>query len=290
MQKKVILARLLAVSGLKPQHIIQGIITRPLTSIETKSEGFWGFRKYVGISKELQTQLGIEKPGDFIVTIPLADGTIDLYILSQMSPDSYMKGPVEDGFIPRAGTGLHVNSGIFTRQQALEITGKNPIGLHSISIPDFRPDLINTERLIGITNFNDLQNKLIATSLIFRNLELGYPERLKQKWKSEQKALEQINDKNYPLLVVPNVIAKLLGLKMSESKNQPLGLSPTITSGGICTITIGRKSPFKAFLVGALDAFSVGEEIGKKLGFEIGNKYLLNITVSGLHLDITKTE
>ena len=290
MLQKVILSEQFSSAGLIVSAVATGKIVRPVSSIDP-AEGYFGLKMYIAISKEFQLTLGITRPSDNIIAIPRSNEPhiVTLYVVSAIAPDNDWShaGKSGPGFISRAKAGWHKNNDITTMEQAALIV-KTEIAPDSIATADFRPSLLNTKLTFGIINRGLMRNQTITTALPIKNIDKGYPQRLQEKWNSAKRELEKINGKKYPLFVVPNAVANLLGLNMDSSLNQPGYLGPTITSGGLCKVTIDNKRIFEAFVVGALDSIGMPVKMRAKYYLPPGSDYLMNISVGSSKLNISR--
>jgi hypothetical protein len=277
-------------AGIDVLELVEGKNHRPVLSCD--KEGYFGKKLYVSITREMQSQLGIEKPSDYIVAKLREDGSglVDLYLLSGLVPDEDWKIPGTEkggpGFISRAAAGLHKYDGVENGEEAQAIAEEYPLEPDSLATSFFehdgvdgRGELIST----GILDVEGMKEKEVSTSLVAKRVVTDYPERLLRQWKQDREQIEREEGRQYPLLVVPNACAKLLGLYMSRNTNQPESLGRTITSGGICTIKMGEYI-FEAFVVGALDGLGFSEELAATL--YDGQEYFIDVGVHNRTLNI----
>lgn len=276
--------------GIEVLKYVEGVNSRPVTS--SGKEGYFGNKNYLAISRELQAELGIEKPSEHIVAILREGGKYaDFYILTGLLPDEDWESDNKKcpGFISRADKGAYVNARIYDGTLARHIVEAIPIETNSFGTPFYEYSLTCKKVEMAILDLEQMRGRNISTLLSAKTIDDGYPKGLIERWQNEKSALEEADGTSYPTLVVPNAIAKLAGADMSHSTNQPSSLGNTVTGGELCFVRLPDGTEMQAFVVGALDCVGIPEELQDK--FTIGEKYEVKISVNnGIISFVSRTQ
>lgn len=251
----------LAKLGINILHQGEGKIARPTAGSESKTAEL-GVKMYLGITSELQNELGI-KQGDLTnhVAITLIEGSnppsFNVYLLSAMVDDAR--------FLKYAAAGKYH----FDTKEAKEITSTHQITKESISMPS---STLGIEQKFAIIDPRELEGKILPTTLGVTDYE-QYPESLRKSW-------EAANRDNLPVVVVPNGIAKLLGLDLGSSTNlKTNGDDKTVAIGSACDLQMeadGEKT-IKVFVVGARGSLGLEKKLRNELGLQDKQELRLEI-------------
>ena len=294
-QKK--LDQVLADANIEILTLQEGSLDRPTNSADTDENGnpqFFGKKNHLAITKERETEL--RESG--ILTTALSDniaamtdekGRIHLYVLSGIAPDENWEwgdksGP---GFFTKAEQGLYKENGIHDEATARQVAARASMQKNSLASPSFNTSDIGSQQEFAVIDQKAMKGKTIQTPLRTKVIEGGYPEKLQQEWDQVKDGLEVIDYCNYPRIIVPNAVAKLLGLSGARSTNQPENFGKTVVGGNICTIELPDGTTTKAFVGGALDSLGIDEDFAKEQGLRIDYEYNVDIQVGERKLKIS---
>lgn len=259
--------------GINVLHQGQGKIARPTAGSESETAEL-GVKMYLGITSELQNELGI-KQGDLTnhVAITLIAGSnppsFNVYLLSAMVDDVR--------FLEYAAAGKYH----FDTKEAKEITSTHQITKESISMPS---NTLGIEQKFAIIDPRELEGKILPTTLGVTDYE-RYPKSLRKSW-------EAANRDNLPVVVVPNGIAKLLGLHLGSSTNlKTNGDDKTVAIGSACDLQVednGEKT-IKVFVVGARGSLGLEKKLRNELGLQDKQELKLKVAMGKKLLKIERS-
>ena len=269
--------------GIEVQSCSEGVLGRPVMSGDIPEETKFGKRKYFALSGAKQKALNLNKPSDAVIATIEEDGRVSLYLGAGLPPDQDWEVPgkgTQPGFISRAGKGLYADYGIKDENDARTVVDQHPINDNIIAAPHFA-EAHGSSVQFGIIDLEKMKHRYVPVTLHTKTIAEGYPPRLLEKWNA-------IDKKGMPLLVVPNAVAKLAGLSMTSTKNQPKDLGNTIADGDFCDIQLPDGTDIRVCVVGALDGVGISEELAAY--FDLGSSYEVKINVGGGKLIFSKTE
>jgi hypothetical protein len=263
-----LLQRSLEEVGIETIYDGKGRIARPTAGAIS---GDFGVPMYLGITKELESELGIAQ-GRLTehVAITLIDGSkpsrFRVYLLSAVIDD--------ERFRLNASKGLYECYDI-DAAQAEKIIANNPVHKNSISLPSGN---MGKEESYAILLPQKIEGKLLPTTLRVGDYE-SYSSTLR-KGKDGKSGWEAANLKGLPIVVVPNGVAKLLGHTLENSTNLVTeGKDKTIVAGSVCNLKYSDGKVQEIFVVGARDHLGISKELQEKIGLQVGREYNFVISV-----------
>ncbi len=268
--------------GIEVVACSEGVLGRPMMSGDTPEETVFGKRNYFAISKAKQDALNLKKPTDAVIATIDEDGQISLYLGAGLPPDENYEVPgkgILPGFVSRAGQGRYADYGITDENQARTIVFDYAMNDNTVATPSFGV-APNSSVEFGVIDMKKMRHRYVPVTLQTKPIAGGYPSRLLEKW--------EISRNGYPLLVVPNAVAKLAGISMTSTKNQPEDQGNTIADGALCDIELPDGTKPRVWVVGALDSVGVSQEL--ESSFNLGKSYEVKINVGGGKLIFKETE
>lgn len=250
---------------------------RPVDS--THGEEYLGDQLYLGISAELQQQLGLEKVSQHVACVlrDTRSDLVDLLALSPRLPDENHAHGDGKGFITKAKDGHYAESnGIADDEAARCIVDANPLDAFGVSTSSFNPDQAGERIQFGVLDKQQVEGKEISTSLTAKPITGGYRSSLLSTW-------EKKNTRKKPMLIVPNAVANLLGLTMSRVTSSPSAQGNTVADGNVCTVEFPDGSHREVFVAGALDSIGFDDA---SFAMQHGTEYKVTITAGKRALKI----